>query len=318
MPEMESRSAGRLTSWPEKSLMRTGLTVFFGCALLTVIGCMPATAGPSFSTAASVVASSGCINQSVNGTTSASAGTPAPLPQTCPDGNSIRASALAQSNGELSVLAEFASIGSSITSPSTITSTATLNDTLTFTCTIITCTLGQNVGTGFLMATLHGGFLNDFEIGNNTTAFVSYTATISDPTQSFSTSGTTEFCPNPPATNCTVTGASIASPFTASIPFTLYSGDSYTVQIVMTAFVELVSGDTAGGQLLANLDDPLTLTLPTGIGFNSSSGQFAGETPEPSSWILMGSGLACLLWRRLAVKMWGRHSCRQPGFRPVS
>jgi hypothetical protein len=280
------------------SVKGPGLTVFFGCALALLGSCLPAIAGTSYSTSASVVDTGGCVNSSVgpSQTTSAVVSQPgAPLPVACTgggsNGDSVRYGAVAGSNGVLSVLAEYASIGGLVTTPISMTSTATLTDTLTFSC--AGCTPGELLGTATLLATLDGGILNEFIAGNNADAYASYTATVSDPTDSVSATTTAEFCPAPPATNCTVNSAAATNRLPVPLTFALYAGDSYSVSISLTAFVELIDGDTSGEQLLAGMNDPLGLTLPNGVVYSSASGDFL---PEPSSWVLVGSGLTlCLL-----------------------
>ena len=263
--------------------------LLLACALA-----MPAMAG-AFSTSASMVDTGGCINQTAGGTGIATAGISVAPPESCSGGYTIYGGATALSSGLLSAAAEYT--GGPFASSMTLTSTASLTDTLTFSCGSPTC------GPADLTATLDGGFLGFLSPGGftNANSYSVYTATISDAAESYSVSNTTEFCPHPPGTNCTVSSASAANPLAVTLPFTIYSGDSYTVQISITAFVQLVSG--VGGQELASMNDPLVLTLPNGVNYASASGQFAA--PEPSSWLLAGPGLLALLGtakRRLARK----------------
>jgi PEP-CTERM motif len=63
-----------------------------------------------------------------------------------------------------------------------------------------------------------------------------------------------------------------------------------------------VEADASDGAR-AYVDDPLTVTLPSGVTFTSASGDtyMAGTVtavPEPSAWLLMGSGLICMAWLR--------------------
>jgi hypothetical protein len=272
---------------------------------------MPAMAIPtfSFSTGASVVDTGGCVNSTVgpSQTTSSSVEQPTqPAPIVCTsglsNGDSIRYGALAESNGTLSVLAEYATIGATVTTPISMTATATLTDTLTFSC--AGCTPGEPIGTAALVSSgIDGGIFNNFISPSNADANVTYTATVSDPTDGVSATSTYEFCPDPPITNCTVDGTGVANPVTVTTPFALYAGDSYSISVTLTAFVELIAGDTSSQALGANMNDPISFTVPGNVDISSASDQFT--TPEPSSWMLMGGGLTLcfLLFRcRLAVK----------------
>jgi hypothetical protein len=93
-----------------------------------------------------------------------------------------------------------------------------------------------------------------------------------------------------------------ATGYSVSTQFTINPGDSYTFAIVMTSFVGVSASQTTAVQVLAEQNDPLSLTLPPGVDFTSQSGQFL--TPEPSSWALVGGGLVLCLYlgrRRFAA-----------------
>lgn len=175
-------------------LGHTGSTVLFGCALATLTTYLPAMAS-SFSTSASVFGD--CLSQSTTGTTSASL---FEFLTSCPDGNLLYAAALAQSNGTVSVVAEFASAALNITSPLSLMATATLTDTLTFSS--ANAPPGTVLGTGFLTATVNGGldFVSEGSTLFSPGTYASFAANIYDPVNSVGTSGMAEFCPSPPGT----------------------------------------------------------------------------------------------------------------------
>jgi hypothetical protein len=253
------------------------------------LACLPARAG-SFSTSASVVSSTGCGNTSQTGTTSAGVfvgANPGPGPLICPNNNGIFSGADASSLGTLSALAEVVGEGPTrIVDPSSVTSTATLIDTLMFSCTP-TCPPGTL--TGSLVATMTGAVFS--QIDPNGFEYASYTATITDLTTTIVNTATGELCPHlAQSANCTVAETNPSSGYSVTDSFTIVPGDQYTFDLVMTSYASVLAGDTSEVQVLATQEDPLMLNLPTGVNFSSASGEFAA--PEPSSWLLMGAGLA--------------------------
>ena len=261
------------------------LTIVLNCALIA-LACLPAMAN-SYSASASSTSTGGCGDASQTGTTSASVDVYNSnfLPLVCPGGDSVTGGAWAMSAGNIGTNAEV--FGSS-TVPFSMTSTATLDDTLTFLC--ASCT-GDAISadlTGTMDADMYSMF------GSPGTEYVSYTATIINLFTGLTATNSAEVCPYlADSPNCTEAQPLPLSSFhySVSTPFTVFLGDQYSIQIVMTAFAQNAAGTA---QVDAVQNDPLTLTLPDGVTFESASGQFLA--PEPGSWLLMGGGLAVLLW----------------------
>jgi hypothetical protein len=268
-----------------------------------VLGGLPATAG-SFSATASVVSSTGCGNASDNETTSATVfvgSTSGPGPLFCPDGNGIFSGADVSSLGVLSAFAETVSQGgtSTILAPFSVTSTATLIDTLTFSCSP-TCPPGTL--TGSLVATMTGAVFS--QIDPNGFEYASYSATITDLTTAIVNTATGELCPHlAQSVNCTAAETNPSTGYSVTDSFTIVPGDQYTFDLVMTSYASVLAGDNSEEQVLATQKDPLSLNLPTGVNYASASDLFLA--PEPSSWMLVGAGLAFgvfVLRRRLVMK----------------
>jgi PEP-CTERM motif len=273
----------------------------FGCGLAVLACAVPATANSTFSTSASLAGNNGCENRTAGGLGISSASVEPdsiPSPNMCPDGNSIRFEAGAQSNGTLSAFSEFAlapgDTSGPVTTAASLTATAGLTDTLTFSC--AGCMPGQEIGTATLTSTLLGTVFN---IGGGAEEYASYTATITDtnPTNAFIASSTAEFCADPssasPAVNCTENQAPPGNPLAVPLSFAVFAGDSYLLQVTMIAYVQLDATDSTGNQKLASISDPMYFNFPSGITLDTASGvQFPELIPEPSSWMLMGSGLA--------------------------
>lgn len=58
-------------------------------------------------------------------------------------------------------------------------------------------------------------------------------------------------------------------------------------------------GAATGGGGHVYIDDPVTIDLPAGVTFTSASNStYAPAVPEPSSWLLLGSGTFALAWLR--------------------
>lgn len=261
------------------------LTVLFGFGLVA-LACVPARGG-TFYTSATAVSTSGCGNMTDNGSYSAgvSVSTP-PAPISCGNGDTVWGGANVTSIGALSTVAEVNGNG---TSPFSFTTTATLDDTLAFYC-IGTCPGGTL--TGNLEADITGAVFSQLDLGG--IVYDSYTATITDTVTSAVATSTGELCPTlAQSASCTSAETNPSSGYTVSAPFTIVPGDPYTLQIVMTSFAQ---NSSTSLQVLATQNDPLSLTLPTGISYESASGEFLA--PEPSSWLLVGGGL--VMWLCLA------------------
>jgi hypothetical protein len=93
--------------------------------------------------------------------------------------------------------------------------------------------------------------------------------------------------------NCTENQAPPGNPLAVPLSFAVFAGDSYLLQVTMIAYVQLDATDSTGNQKLASISDPMYFNFPSGITLDTASGvQFPELIPEPSSWMLMGSGLA--------------------------
>jgi hypothetical protein len=278
----------------DSNLRKKSVLFVFGLAI--VAGAVPAMGNSVF---ASVVSSTGCGNTSDTSTTSAnvfvqSATTVAPL--ICPDGNGIFSGAAASALGTLGTLAETVSQGgpSTITGPFSVTSTATLTDTITFSCT----GCGPGTLTGTLLATITGAVFTEFNPLGIATA--SYTSMITDTTSNTQFVATGELCPTL-ATGCTAAETNPSTGYSVSNSFTIVPGDVYTFLITMVSFASVPAGVNNETDVLASQNDPMTLTLPSGVDYFSQSGEFLA--PEPSSWVLVGGGLVLgfgLFRRRMA------------------
>jgi hypothetical protein len=247
------------------------------CVLAILLNGAPAEAG-SFSTSASIVDTGGCVNQTAGGSGVTSAGInygPFPLYACAGTNYSIWAGATAESNGLLSSLVEY---DGSVTSPVTMTATSTLTDTLAFSCT-------SSCGNATLTGTLDG-------TGVEPNSYSEFMATVVDTTQNITYTEIAEFCPSPPSANCTATGAAATNPFLANLIFPITPGDSYSVTVSVIASLEFSPGEFP--QVLANMNDPLTLYLNPGVSATSASGDFP-IAPEPSSWLLAGGGLLAMI-----------------------
>jgi hypothetical protein len=134
------------------------------------------------------------------------------------------------------------------------------------------------------------------------TEYASYAVTITDTTNSTQFTNAGELCPTlAQSGSCTMAETNPSSGYGVTTQFTINPGDAYTFYIVMTSFVSVSASQTTAVQVLADQNDPLSLTLPSGVDFTSQSGQFLA--PEPSSWVLVGGGLVLglgLFRRRMA------------------
>jgi hypothetical protein len=186
--------------------------------------------------------------------------------------------------------------GNPISTPFSVTSVATLTDTLTFSCTGTCGPLSAS-----LVANITGAVFS--QLGLSGVEYDSYTAAITDTSTLVQSTMAGELCPTlAQSASCTMAETNPSTGYTVTTPFTIVLGDPYSIQLVMTSFVSVPSGNAL--QVLATQSDPLSLNLPTGVSFASQSGAFL--VPEPSSWVLVGGGLALCLGlfrRRMAVRL---------------
>jgi hypothetical protein len=81
-----------------------------------------------------------------------------------------------------------------------------------------------------------------------------------------------------------------------TIPFNLISAYGLYVQFQ----VGCNDISTVGGGVACDVNDPISITMPTGVTFTSASGQFlTAPVPLPASlWLTLSSMAGVLLWGR--------------------
>lgn len=66
---------------------------------------------------------------------------------------------------------------------------------------------------------------------------------------------------------------------------------------VLSLLVQVGAASGGGGHVY--IDDPITIDLPAGVTFTSTSNStYASVVPEPSTWLLFGGGISAIAWLR--------------------